>query len=76
MNEKLHSRKLWVYIITTILTTGSLIVSAITNNNVIADVSKIFAEGYVWIACLYLGANAAGKFVKKEGNDGQDIITR
>ena len=65
MDKKLKSRKFIVWLTGTALTLGSLIVSAITNNNTLAEVSKTFADGWVILSGIYMGANTLSKFGDK-----------
>lgn len=80
MTEKLQSRKLWVYIITTVLLVLSFIASIFIKSMDLSKVVEILAEGYIWVSALYLGANAAQKIFLKDKNEvadnGQDITIR
>jgi hypothetical protein len=80
MTEKLQSRKLWVYIITTVLLVLSFIASIFIKSMDLSKVVEILAEGYIWVSALYLGANAAQKIFLKDKNEvtdnGQDITVR
>ena len=80
MTEKLQSRKLWVYIITTVLLILSFIASIFIKSMDLSKVVEILAEGYIWVSALYLGANAAQKIFLKDKNEvtdnGQDITIR
>lgn len=75
-NSKFKSRKFVVWITATVLTVGSLIAASITNNDMLAEVSKIFAEGWIWISAFYLGANGISKFANKTGGTNESIIMR
>lgn len=80
MTEKLQSRKLWVYIITTVLLILSFVSSIFIKDMDLSRVVEILAEGYIWVSALYLGANAAQKIFSKDKNEvtdnGQDITIR
>lgn len=67
MNERLNSRKLWVWITTTVLLVLSFVASILIKNTDLSKVVEILSEGYIWVSALYLGANAAGKFANKTG---------
>lgn len=80
MTEKLQSRKLWVWIVTTTLLVLSFIISIFVKDMDFSKVVEILAEGYIWVSALYLGANAAQKIFSKDKNEvtdnGQDITIR
>lgn len=69
MTEKLQSRKLWVYIITTVLLILSFVASIFIKDMDLSRVVEILAEGYIWVSALYLGANAAQKIFSKDKNE-------
>lgn len=76
MNEKLKSRKFIVWLTGTVLVIGSLIASTITNNNTLAEVSKTFADGWVILSGVYMGANAVSKFGNKNSEANNEVIER
>ena len=74
MEDKLKSRKFIVWLTGTILVVGSLVASTITNNNTLAEVSKTFADGWVILSGVYMGANAISKFGNKNEETKQWVI--
>lgn len=73
MEDKLKSRKFIVWVTGTILVIGSLVASTITNNNTLAEVSKTFADGWVILSGVYMGANAISKFGNKKENEDNEL---
>ena len=63
--DKFTSRKFIVWLTATVLLLACIVVYCVVKDNGIMEVSKILAEGWVWVSALYLGANAVGKFANK-----------
>lgn len=66
MEEKFKSRKFIVWVTATILLILSFVAYCIVKADLMAEVSKILAEGWIWISALYIGANGISKFANKK----------
>lgn len=66
MDEKFKSRKFIVWITATILLILSFVAYCVVKTDLMVEVCKILAEGWIWISALYIGGNVASKFTNKK----------
>ena len=68
MTDKLKSRKFVVWLVATIFVVLSFVAYIIVKDVEVMDVTKIFADGWIWISVFYIGGNTAQKFAPKNSN--------
>ena len=66
MTEKLKSRKFIVWIVASVFVILSFVAYVIVKDSAVMDVTKIFAEGWIWVSALYIGGNVAQKFTEEK----------